>query len=598
MNPININLKLIPSIIALLLSFHTANGQKNFNNPTCSITSPVIFNYQGDSVFYEFDLEVPGANIKSNAMYVITPQIVLLNNNDTTVYTLPSVTFEGKTNRNIRIRNKKLYGIQERNEEQILITHKDSTFHFPYKGSLYLTSGSQICGVIIDSYQNSCCQYIPFKPQATPYTLADAGGENLFIPSVVWGNGETSDNLKMRKVEGRAFLNFEINKSEIKLSDGQNKQQITQMTEAFRKVITDPYARFDSALIKGQSSPEGPFEFNNKLALSRSNAALQFLKKELNVLNMNYNDSLFNVSFIPEAWDELYSKIEASDMKDKESILEIIRNTPVKAEREYKLRQKRNAFNYIRNNFLGNIRRVDYTYFFTFKDLTLNEQVRLLNIRPDIYSPSDFLSVTNYSTDKSVKRSILSTAVKYYPNDTEVLASLLASYIEESAWTEISQLLNEINTPELHARNYLFLRNISIYYLRTGQSEKLSELIHALLFNKEILKENTSDEINYIQGLLLLKQRKYAGAYQYLEKAADFNTVSALLGLKEYDKAWSIIKNKTCEKASEYYLKAVAAAYVNDKDTAVKTLRSALEKDPDLKKQAAKENAFWGIDIL
>lgn len=598
MKSINSNLKLTALIFSLFLSLNTVNAQKSFNNPSFSITPPVVFNYQGDSVLYEFVLEIPGAKIKSNAMFVVTPQIILLNNNDTTIHSLSPVTFEGKTNRNIRIRNKELYGIQESNDEQIIITHKDSIFHFTYKGALRLTPNSQIHEVLINSYQNSCCQYIPFKHQTIQYTLADAGGENLFIPQVIWGNGETSDNLKMRKVEGHAFLNFEINKSDIKLSDGQNKSQITQMTDAFRKVITDPYAQFDSALIKGQSSPEGPFEFNNKLALARSNTALQFLKKELNILNLNYSDSLFKVSFIPEAWDELYSKIEASNMKDKESILEIIRNTPIKAEREYKLRQKRNAFNYIRKNFLGNIRRVDYTYFFTFKDLNLSEQIKLLNIRPDIYSPSDFLSVTNYSTNTNIKRSILLTAIKYYPNDTEVLASLLASYIEESQWEEISQLLNKVNTMELHARNHLFFRNISIYYFNTNQTEKLSELIHSLLFNKEILKENILNEISYIQGLLLLKKRKYTEAYQHLEKANDFNTVSALLGLKAYNKAWYLIKNKACEKASEYYLKAVVAAYVNEKTIAADCLKYALEKDLNLKNRAIKENAFWGMNIL
>lgn len=572
------------------------DGKKIGENEICFLNKPVVFDFHSDSVHYALTTHIRTDRVKSNEKWIFTPVIILTGGQDTIRRPLDPVAAEGKLFQNLQRREDILYGKDTIGYgERILPIRKDTIYSIPYQGTIRIPKGAKVKRVYVSLSVLSCCDYKKEPEVSADFAYRDAGLNEPLLPVTLKGNGETSENLKIRKVEGRAFLHFDINKSEINLLNEDNMVQIKDMTAAFRKILTDPYARFDSAYIKGQSSPEGPFEFNNKLAIKRSRSALGFLMKELDALKINYKESQFLVSAIPEAWDELSDKIDQSQLSadEKKIVLDIIRNTPIKAEREYKLRQRRKTFLFLKNEILGNIRRVDYAFYLTFKDLTLEEQIKLLHTRPDIYSPSDFLAVANYTTDIDKKTETLLIARKFYPDDSEILASLLDVYLSSQNMEEAGNLINDLDQQASYMKNPKCMRNFGIFYLRAGQGEILEQELNNISFSKESFSSALLQELNYLQGLISLQKREYGQAYRLLESSRDMNTALSLVGLKEYESAWNIVADYPCETAREYYIKAVIAAYSGHKEDIEGLLTKAIRQDSSLRDTMKTEYAFY-----
>ena len=365
-----------------------AVNKKDKMQDVCFSCTPVVFEFGQNEVHYSFTARVSTNQIKSHENWIFTPEFLLVDEQDSSRISLPAVSVEGRLYTKLQQREELLAsGVNKAEDTDVYLpAKKDTVYTIPYQGSITVEEGVCVKQILTSVTVNSCCISKILPEIASGFSYINSDINQPFLPQTLKGDGVTSENLKIRKVEGHAFIHFDINKATILLDKSDNKKQVGLMTAAFRKILTDPYAQFDSAHIKGQSSPEGPFEWNNKLALKRSESALQYLMKELSQLKIPYKESQFHISTIPEAWDELCDKIEKSDLdkEEKRIVLNIIWNTPIKAEREYLLRQRRKTFKYICEEMLGNIRRVDYAFYLTFKDLTLDEQIALLHTRPDI----------------------------------------------------------------------------------------------------------------------------------------------------------------------------------------------------------------------
>lgn len=85
--------------------------------------------------------------------------------------------------------------------------------------------------------------------------------------------------------------------------------------------------------VTGYSSPEGSYESNDRIAKLRAQALKRFLETK-------YNSTLVEIrtEWIAEDWDRLAELVRASEMADKEKILDIIDNVDIFKGRENKLK--------------------------------------------------------------------------------------------------------------------------------------------------------------------------------------------------------------------------------------------------------------------
>ena len=556
-----------------------------------TIGKPILFSIQGDSATYSFDIKINTNTLKSNERLELTPVFVLAEKSDTIYKSLKTTSFEGKLYKKLILRSTVL---NKGNITPKTIEHKpNDLIHF--SGAIAYNKLQEIVALKIEMVELGCCETTEYP--ATFFDVYIEGGFNpLFLPSTIVSTGELSNNLKSRKVSGKAFIHFEINDHKIDISKGDNKNQINLMLREFGKIIKDPYATFDSALIKAQSSPDGPFEFNNKLAGKRANSAVQYLKNELANLDIGKKNSKLISSYTPEAWDELYDEIENSDMdsNNKKKVLDILKNTPIHAEREYLLRQNRVAYQYIKTHLLGKIRRVDYSFYLTFQDLTFEEQMKMLHTRPDIYSPIDFLVVVNHLEDYEEKVKTLALAKQYYPDNVEILASFLDLLIKNNQKEKAFDFLIELENVKTHLENVSFLHNASIVCLLNGRDNILESMLAEIDKSKLTSAEQT-EAFNYWNAIILLHRRDYIKSYALLKSKNDINTALCLFGMKRYSDAWGILENTLYTTGSEFYFKALVAAYSNHESEAIAFLELAFDKDYSFYVSAKKELAFKSI---
>lgn len=86
-------------------------------------------------------------------------------------------------------------------------------------------------------------------------------------------------------------------------------------------------------IVTGYSSPEGDYAANESLARRRAQALKEFLDNKYNSGAME-----IRTEWVAEDWDGLEQLVRASDMPDKNKVLDIIDNTDALKEREPKLR--------------------------------------------------------------------------------------------------------------------------------------------------------------------------------------------------------------------------------------------------------------------
>lgn len=525
-------LSVILLLLACLVSARLQAQKKKSDMPLFTVTSPAVYTYYKDSIHYDFSIRINKECVSKRNRIVVAPSICVIYKQQKDTLDLAPIVIEGKLYHNLRLRNGNI------DKYDSLAILPDSSTMSIRRISGYIPSDKHmhILSTYIASHEMSCCNQYWAPVASLDQTIRDFGGDHIILPPVdkeIRNEKEAiSENIKWRKVSGKAYLNFKINEYKIDLKIGNNLAQIQEMTQTFRKVITDPYARFDSAFIKGQSSPDGNYEFNDKLAVKRSQDALRFLKHELDSLKLPYKQSQFRTSYLPEAWDELYEKIAAAPrVPDKEKVLDIIRNTKDINARKYLLKRMKNSFAFLRDSILGNIRRVDYAFYFTFKDLTADEQRELLHMRPDVYVPADFLAVERSTTDDAKKIDILHIAFKQYPDNTHILQNLLAEYIRQKQWEAATMLADSIDIDHHCFLESGFMRNYTLLCLHNEAYDKFRRLSTRLLSRRNEMTDDLRKEIHYGLGLVALKQYQFQEAYRYLEPFKDQNTVLALRGL-------------------------------------------------------------------
>lgn len=109
-----------------------------------------------------------------------------------------------------------------------------------------------------------------------------------------------------------------------------------RLDEFMRRVSemhSDSTARLNSIDIVAYASPEGPYTLNRKLARKRAESISAYLRGNMPFLS----GSLFNVQPKGIDWDGLAAMVEASDMRYRSEVLNILRNVPETTYRNGKL---------------------------------------------------------------------------------------------------------------------------------------------------------------------------------------------------------------------------------------------------------------------
>lgn len=121
-----------------------------------------------------------------------------------------------------------------------------------------------------------------------------------------------------------AEIGFRRSHSQVDPSYRRNAEVIGQFIDSVSTLHTDPAAKINSIEIISFASPDGPLEFNKRIALRRGLNTASYLKKEMPFIP----DSIYTVTSGNINWGDLEQMVDVSDWKYRSAVLDILLNVP------------------------------------------------------------------------------------------------------------------------------------------------------------------------------------------------------------------------------------------------------------------------------
>ncbi len=301
----------------------------------------------------DYSLTVPRRYVPHNAQVVFTPVFTYLDHK----LPLTRIVLNGKNYERMERRKKRLYGIYPdysdavklvATKKQMRIDRKDVV---PFKS--WMPSSKLMAYTVA-----SCCGN---KERLISEDLM-AEGVYYMPPSLGPVRTKIVKEEMIRKEEGTAVLHFPINSDFIDPAIFGNEKQIREMKDFVAKMMRDTTITIVNIIVTGVASPDGPYDFNAKLAQQRAQMAKNYLITQLGI-----KGELIKTKYVAEDWDGLRKLVNESTMPGKERVLSII-DSPVsdakKDSRLYAVPQ----FRYLADNLLPQLRKVIYEVFYVKKE--------------------------------------------------------------------------------------------------------------------------------------------------------------------------------------------------------------------------------------
>jgi len=332
-------------------------------------------------------------------------------------------------------------------------------------------------------------------------------------------------------------------------------------TEEVRDFRTKAESQKDNDRIKqnlyvnGYASPDGPEKFNDKLSAARSQSGKKAAEKLLADIDLS-----LDAAFYGEDWEGFKELVEASDIEDKQMILQVLNMYSSSSERESQIKNMSQVFEALKKDILPQLRRAQLVNSSDITGKTDDEMVALVRAgKLGDLNEKELLHIAECDKlDAKEQVAVLEYAAKTYKNPTAY-------------------------------------NNLGVAYAKAGDAQKAVDS-----FDKAVKAGGNSAEINNNIALANLMASNVDKAKQYaagssaqtkaLIEAAQGNYSAAQAQLSGYNAAVASAMNNDYTAAKQHiaadksakadYLRAIIAAKENDMATSAAQLKSAIAKEP------------------
>ena len=223
------------------------------------------------------------------------------------------------------------------------------------------------------------------------------------------------DSAIERSAEGRAFVDFIVNRTEIRPTYRRNTEELAKIIASIDKVKQDPDAIITRVTIKGFASPEGPWDNNVRLAMGRTAALKEYVRE-----HYHFDPAIMSTDYEPEDWAGLRAWVEQCSLPHRDEILAVIDSDMAPDPKDHELRRRFPAeYRTMLAEIYPALRHSDYTVKYrirTFVDI--EELKRVYATAPDRLRPADFQRIAATLDEGSREfGDVMLTAARIYPRD-------------------------------------------------------------------------------------------------------------------------------------------------------------------------------------
>ena len=394
-------------------------------------------------------------------------------------------------------------------------------------------------------------------------------------------NGSTAPDAFQRIMEQKqeANIKFLINQANLRASE-LNTVSIKDLGRILREINDNEETRaLQNIEVSAYASPDGKFDFNEKLAEKRQNVSADYLKGELKKIQMKAD---VDTKFTAEDWDGFQELISKSNLQDRDVILRVLSMYKDPEEREQQIRNMTEVFTDIKESILPELRRarliVNYEIIGRSDDQILaqyNDDPSKLTVEELIYGANKLVK------DDEIRNKWFDNIARLFPSDYRPLNNLaqqaIANGQTELAQTYLKQAANiNKNAAEVNT-------NLALLALKDGDIAAAESYL---------AKGSGSDTFKEVMGNLNIAKGNYTQAASDLAGVTSNSAALAQILAKDYTAAKNTLASIKNGDAITSYLQAILAARTGDASTVTSALANAVKQDASLAQRALNDCEF------
>lgn len=337
--------------------------------------------------------------------------------------------------------------------------------------------------------------------------------------------------------------------------------------------------------ISSYASPEGALDFNTKLAENREKNTTNYLRNQLKRGNINDFGDL-TAQFTAEDWEGFQKLVAASDIQDKELILNVLSRFQDPEQREEQIRNLSAIFDQLADQILPQLRYSRITASINVIGKSDEEIKELFKNDPSKLNVDELLYCATLTDSPAEKIKVYTKTAELYPNDYRALNDLgLVQYATgnynaaKANFAAAARIAPQAAEPQM---------NLGLVALNDKDYRQA---------NQKFSNAAGIDELNDALGTYYIMTGDNAAAVKAFGATKSNNAALAQILTKDYSKARSTLAGISNPDATTYYLMAVLGARTNNDNMVSTNLRQAGRLDSKMIDRARKDLEFKNFNL-
>lgn len=191
-----------------------------------------------------------------------------------------------------------------------------------------------------------------------------------------------------------AKVQFAVDKDDLRRDYKGNAQELARLGEFVQRATKIEGAELQSVNIRGYASPEGSFSHNKDLSKRRTKTLYDHVKR-------TYPKFIGRANVIAEGmgedWEGLRKVVDASDMPERQEILDIIDkyDTDTQREADIKALDGGKVYRNLLDNYYPGLRRTTFTMGYRVRPFEASELAHIYSTNPKLLSQNELYTLAN-----------------------------------------------------------------------------------------------------------------------------------------------------------------------------------------------------------
>ena len=374
-----------------------------------------------------------------------------------------------------------------------------------------------------------------------------------------------------------AQIKFLIQQANVRASELKS-EEIKNFNQSVKDVNADTKGKaLKNIEVSAYASPDGGVKLNTGLSEKRMDNTVSYLNKQL---KKDKIETAVDSEYTAQDWDGFQKLVAASNIQDKEQILNVLSMYSDPEQREEAIKNISSVYKTLADEILPELRRARLTLNYELIGRSDDEIKEAYKNEPEVLSVEELLYAATLTNDAAEKEGIYTTTTKRFANDYRAYNNLgeleYAKGNYDKAETYFKKAASLNNASEVNM-------NLALVSLVKGD-KKAAEVYMG--------KAAGSDKFNETMGNVSIANGEYEKAVSNFGDSKTNGAALAQILNKDYTKAKNTLAGVATPDATTYYLSAILGARTNNTTMVMDNLKVAVEKDAKYAKVAATDMEF------